>query len=128
MLDAEVLFLTGGAPDLFMERIMAKGVLTYMKSFDGIVIGCSAGAMIQFNKFHITPGPLYPDYKVIDGLGLVDMDMGIEVHYAATAAQFESAEKTKTEYSSLLLLDNESASIVKDDKIQLLGNAKIIKR
>lgn len=128
LLDAEVLFLTGGAPDLFMERIMAKGILPYIKSFDGVVVGCSAGVMIQFDKFHITPGPLYPDYKVINGIGMVDMDMGIEVHYASTVAQLESIEKTKTEYSSLLLLDNESASIVKDNKIQLLGNAKIIKR
>lgn len=39
-------------------------------------LGAVQGAMIQFDKFHITPGPLYPDYKVINGIGMIDMDMG----------------------------------------------------
>lgn len=125
---ADVLFLTGGAPDLFMKRILEKKILANLKAFNGVVIGCSAGSMIQFNKFHITPGPLYPDYKVINGIGMIDKDLGVEVHYASTPSQLDSIEKTKTEYSSLLLLDNESGAVIKGDQIHLLGNAKLLRR
>ncbi len=126
IMSADVLFLTGGAPDLFMKRIVVKNLMGCLRRYNGVTIGCSAGAMIQLERFHITPGPLYPDFMIIDGIGMIDLDMGIEVHYASTAVQLESINKVSKVYSSLLLLDNESGAVIKDNQIKLLGNAKII--
>lgn len=126
IVSSDVLFLTGGAPDLSMKRIVAKNIMGILRRFNGVTIGCSAGAMIQFSKFHITPGPLYPDFMIIEGTSMIDLDIGIEVHYSATEAQLESIDKVSTVYSSLLLLDNESGAVIKNNRIKLLGNAKII--
>lgn len=122
---ADILFLTGGAPDLFMERILKKDIMQCIKDFKGLVIGCSAGSMIQFRKFHITPGKLYPSYKVVEGIGMIDMNMGIEVHYEASCNQIESIHKANKENNSFLLLDNESGALIINDKLILLGNAKL---
>lgn len=126
ILTADVLFLTGGAPDLFMKRIMSKNIMESLRRFNGVTIGCSAGAMIQLKKFHITRGPLYPNFMIVEGTRMIDLDIGIEVHYSGNEAQLDSINKVSTEYSSLLLLDNESGVVIKNNCIKLLGNAKII--
>lgn len=123
---ADILFLPGGAPDLFVERIINKNIGESLKSFSGVVIGCSAGAMIQLKKYHITPRQFYPRFEVLSGVGMIDMPLGVEVHYKANNEQLKSIDRVAEEYSSLILMDNKSGSMIKGNQITLLGNAKKI--
>lgn len=124
--ESDILFLTGGAPDLYMNRIKNRHLQECLEKYAGVVIGCSAGTMIQFKQFHITPGPFYPDFSMIQGIGMISLDMGVEVHFLGNDNQLNSIEKTKNEYAAILLLDNESGALITENDIQLLGNAVII--
>lgn len=45
--EAEVLFLPGGAPDEFFDRLKEKNLIDAIQQFKGTIIGFSAGAMVQ---------------------------------------------------------------------------------
>lgn len=122
---SEILFLTGGAPDLTMRRLKEKGFASLICSYPGIIIGCSAGAMVQCGCFHITPNQFYPTFYHEEGLGLLPACYGVEVHYVPDAHHSESLERTVRETGrQILLLDNESGAVFKNQQWHLLGNAK----
>ena len=122
---SDILFLTGGAPDLTMQRIQKKGFAPLIRSYPGIVIGCSAGAMVQCGCFHITPNRFYPTFFHQEGLGLLPACYGVEVHYFSDSHHIESIERTIQETGrQILLLDNESGAVFQDQQWFLLGNAK----
>lgn len=93
---ADILLFTGGAPDLMMQRIKEKKLKKVLKAFDGIVIGYSAGAMIQLDDYHITPDSDYPNFAYLKGLGYLK-GFDIEVHYTASKRQHESMERVQEE-------------------------------
>ena len=78
--NADIIYFPGGAPDLMMQRIKDENLLTPLKQFKGIVMGSSAGAMIQFDTYHISKDQDYFKYSLHTGLGYLDNFM-IEVHY-----------------------------------------------
>src|SRR5690606_33692111 len=77
---ADIIFLPGGAPDLFIERLKQYDLIEFLRNQDKIFMGPSAGTMIQLNWFHISPDPDYKKFMMWDGLGLIK-DFGVEVHY-----------------------------------------------
>lgn len=77
---AEVLFLPGGAPDEFYDRLKEKGLVETIQQFSGTIIGFSAGAMVQIQEFHITEDEHYATYSYHEGLDLIK-DFDIEVHF-----------------------------------------------
>ena len=122
---SEILFLTGGAPDLTMLRLQEKGFAPLIRSYPGIVIGCSAGAMVQCGCFHITPNRFYPTFLHQEGLGLLPANYGVEVHYVPDSRHTESIKRTIQETGrQILLLDNESGAVFRNEQWFLLGNAK----
>ena len=54
--DSDVLYFCGGEPDLLYQRLCELKLLVPLKCFDGIVMGDSAGAVIQFDRYHDQPG------------------------------------------------------------------------
>lgn len=94
--NSDVLMLTGGAPDLFMKRIKEKKLLWLLKRYQGVIIGYSAGAMIQLENYHITPDEDYPEFSWQKGLGYLK-DIDLEVHYHATAHQKRFIKKAQQE-------------------------------
>lgn len=70
--DTSVLFLTGGNPIEQMEFIKNKNLSSYIKNFDGIVMGISAGSMnISKKVLMISVSDEYPETIIYDGLGIV---------------------------------------------------------
>lgn len=64
VLGSSILLLTGGAPDLMMKRIKEFKLKKILKSYQGLMIGYSAGAMIQLKEYHITPDEDYPTFNI----------------------------------------------------------------
>ena len=54
--DSDVLYFCGGEPDLLYQRLCELKLLEPLKCFDGIVMGDSAGAVIQFDHYHDQSG------------------------------------------------------------------------
>ena len=60
--NADVLFFTGGMPEKAIAWMQKLGITDAVKNFKGTVMGASAGATLQLEKYHITPDDDYDTY------------------------------------------------------------------
>lgn len=120
---ADILFLTGGYPDRFLYRIDQKNIRKSIQNFKGIVMGTSAGAMIQFDEYHVTPEEEGQDYEYHAGLGLLS-GFDIEVHYEDSFEHLASLiTDLKLHGKTIFALPNWGGMIVDGDDYMLLGDA-----
>lgn len=122
--ESNIIFFTGGYPDLMMEKLKKYDLVKEIESYNGVIIGASAGAMIQIKEFHISPDSDYKDYSYHKGLNIIK-DFDIEVHFENTEIQNicilrAIREKQKPVYS----ITNNGAVLVQDGKIITLGDAE----
>jgi hypothetical protein len=98
--DSDILFLTGGLPDKAVDRIIAKELYREIKKFNGIIMGASAGALMQLNEYFCTPDKDYDYFDFYKGLGLIDDDIYVEVHYegADLLKDFPELRERKNSY------------------------------
>jgi peptidase E len=121
--NAQVVFLTGGLPDKFYERMTAMGLTEQLRQFSGVVMGASAGAMVQFREYHITPDEDYDTYGYYPGLGLLDA-FELEVHFADTEIQRECAARYLRERNKpIWYVCNDGGLLVRDGNIIPMGRA-----
>lgn len=125
--EADVLFLTGGLPDVFYERLEEWGLVEPMQQFPGIVMGCSAGAMMQMTEYHITPDEDYDTYGYYPGLALLE-GFEPEVHYAASAVQKESIRRYLRERRKpVYAMTNRGGLVVQNGKITPMGEVTLFR-
>ncbi len=125
---ADVLFLTGGLPDVFYDRLTEWGLVEPIRAFPGIVMGCSAGAMVQMTEYHITPDEDYDSYSYHPGLGLLE-GFEPEVHYAASAVQQESIVRYLRERGKpIYAMTNQGGLVVEQGRIIPMGEVTILTR
>ena len=119
--EADVLFLTGGLPDVFETRLEEWGLVEPIQQFTGIVMGCSAGARLQMTEYHITPDEDYDSYGYYPGLGLLN-GFEPEVHYAASEVQKESIQRYLRERGKpVYAMTNQGGLLVQDGVITPMG-------
>lgn len=123
--ESDILYFPGGAPDLMFERIKARGLLEVLKNFKGIVIGSSAGAMIQLETFHISKDNEYFKFSLNEGLGYLE-DFFIEVHYRRRRPQKSSLRKMRREFRKpIFTIPDNGMVIVDGNEVLPLGDAKL---
>ena len=123
--ESDIIFFTGGYPDKMMDKFKRYDIVDELEKFNGIVIGSSAGAMVQIKEFHITPDPDYKEASYCNGLNMIK-DFDIEVHFENTEVQNISilraiSEKKKPIYS----ITNNGAILVVDKEVYILGDAQL---
>ncbi len=126
---ADIVYFTGGLPDRMMERIKEFDLYDTLMKHEGIIMGYSAGALIQLNEYHLTPDEDYSEFGYYRGLPYLN-DFYLEVHYEGEAVQNESirrviSERGKTVYATDF---GNGAIIVHDGKIKLLGDVKVFEK
>ena len=120
---ADIIFLTGGYPDRFLYRIDQLNIRKMIQNFKGIVMGTSAGAMIQFDEYHVTPEEEGQDYEYHEGLGLLS-GFDIEVHYEDSFMHLASlVTDLKLHGKPIFVLPNYGGMVVDGDDYVLLGDA-----
>lgn len=124
--EADIVYFLGGLPDRMMERIKEFDLHNILLQHGGIVMGYSAGAVIQLEEYHLSPDEDYSDFGYYEGLPYLD-NFYLEVHYEGTAVQNESikrvlTERGKTVYATVL---GSGAIMVDNGSIKLLGDVKI---
>ena len=124
--NADILYFTGGLPDAMMDRLAEFELLDVLQSFDGLVLGCSAGAMIQLREYHITPDWDYPEFGYYNGLSWLQ-DFYVEVHYEGTQLQKECIhrvlrERGKPVYATF---HDRGALMIENGKITRLGETEL---
>lgn len=122
---ADIIYFLGGLPDRMMDRIKEFALVDILMHHNGIVMGYSAGAVIQLAEYHLSPDNDYPAFGYYEGLPYLK-DFYLEVHYEGTREQDESikrviSERGKTVYATAM---QSGAILVDDGNIRLLGNVK----
>lgn len=126
--DATLLFFTGGMPEKAVARMQQLGITQAVRNFDGVVMGASAGAMLQLGRYHVTPDEDYDSYGVYNGLGMVTC-LDLEVHYLATDLQKQCSNRAARELRlPVYRIWHEGGVIVDDFDITPMGNVEIVKK
>ena len=108
-----------------MDRIKELDLVNMLRKHNGIVMGYSAGAVIQLSEYHISPDNDYKEFQYYDGLEYLDV-LYLEVHYENTKVQNEAirrvlSERGKTVYATAFM---SGGIIVDNGNIKLLGDVK----
>ena len=125
---ADIVYFLGGLPDRMMDRIKTFDLYDVLMKHDGILMGYSAGAVIQLSEYHLSPDEDYPEFKYYEGLSYLK-DLYLEVHYEGTDIQKASiqrvlSERGKTVYATHL----RSGAILADNgKIKLIGDVEVFR-
>ena len=124
---ADLLFFTGGMPEKAIKRMQDLGIIDTVKGFKGVIMGASAGAMLQLGTYHITPDEDYGAYGIWHGLGLVN-GLDLEVHYLATPIQLECSERASKELKlPVYKMWHEGGLLIADGKITVMGQVELVK-
>lgn len=123
--NADILYFLGGLPDRMFERIKELDLYDTIVNHKGIIMGYSAGALIQLSEYHLSPDDDYPEFSYYEGLGYLD-DFYLEVHYEGTDIQGASIrrvikERGKTVYATHL---GKGAIVVDSGNIKVLGKVE----
>ncbi len=122
--NSNIIFFTGGLPDKMMLRLIEFNLIDDIENFTGVIIGSSAGAMIQIAEYHITPDEDYNIFTYNTGLNLIK-DFGIEVHYEGTSIQNKYIDKVLGEKrDKVYAITNTGGIIVDNKRITLLGDTQ----
>ncbi|MBR2311820.1 MAG: Type 1 glutamine amidotransferase-like domain-containing protein [Clostridia bacterium] len=124
--NADIVYFLGGMPDRMMDRIKEFNLYDTLMQHKGIVMGYSAGAVIQLAEYHLSPDDDYPEFNYYEGLPYLQ-DFYMEVHYEGTSIQNEAiqrvlAERGKTVYATTI---HTGAILVDNGNIKLLGDVKV---
>lgn len=125
--NADLLFFTGGMPEKALKRMDELGITEAVKNFNGVVMGASAGAMLQLETYHITPDEDYAEYGVWRGLGLVK-GLDLEVHYLATPIQQQCSRRAAKEIGlPVYQMWHEGGLLIDGGKITVMGAVEVVK-
>lgn len=123
--NSDIIFFTGGLPDKMMDRLKKFKIIGHLENYKGIIMGSSAGAMVQIAQYHITPDKDYDSFSYNEALKMIT-NFDIEVHYKETTIQKESIRKVLKEKSKrVYAMKDKGGIIINGDKINILGDVTL---
>ena len=81
-----IFYFTGGYPDKMMAKFQKYDLVHELENFNGIMIGTSAGAMVQIRGTILLKTLIMRRYSYYIGLNIIK-DFDIEVHFENTELQ-----------------------------------------
>lgn len=111
ILEADIIYLTGGLPDLMMERLREFSLIKIIEEHKGVIIGFSAGALIQLNQYHLTPDEDYNEFKYYPGLNMIN-NLYVEVHFDHDKVQMDSINRVNKETNKPVYAIEEDGAII----------------
>jgi peptidase E len=125
---SKIIFLTGGFPERAVERLIEKELLNYINNNNKLVIGASAGALMQLNNYFTSPDEDYTEFMYYHGLGLINKDFYIEVHYENTDVQNDCIKRVLKERTDTVYAIKDNGGIIVDNgNFILLGDVVTFK-
>ena len=123
---ADVIYFTGGLPDRMMERIREFELQDVLTAHNGVIMGYSAGAVIQLREYHLYPDGDYSDFGYYEGLGYLD-GFGLEVHYEFKPEQNESIRRVLAERGLTTYVTHTAKGgiVVDNGRIMVIGKVDI---
>lgn len=125
---SDILFLTGGDTENAVERVLEKGLLHSIEK-GKVIIGSSAGALMQLKNYYISTDEGNPEFKYCEGLGLIKKNFYIEVHYEDNHIQNKCIERVlKEKTDSIYAIKNTGGIVLDEDEITLMGDVVTFNR
>ena len=123
--NADIVYFLGGLPDRMMDRINEFDLYDVLLNHKGVIMGYSAGAVIQLAEYHLSPDEDYKEFSFYKGIPYLD-DFYLQVHYENTETQNAAIQKVlkergKTVYATSL---GKGAVLVHNGAIKLLGEVQ----
>lgn len=127
--ESDVILLTGGNPEMLYNKVVNAGIKETIKNYKKIVIGSSAGAELQLNKYFITKkNNYYKRFDWYDGFGVIKDDFYFDVHSVSRGRYLPSLEKKSKEINKTIYCLFDDGIIIynrKTKKVDLYG--KVVK-
>ncbi len=124
-IQSDIIYFTGGLPDLLYKRLQEFALIDCLTQHTGIIMGDSAGALIQFANYHLSPDNDYPDFTCLSGLDILK-NFELEVHYTNSPIQNKSIENIlATKRLPVLALPDDSIVIADNYMMHTLGSVKL---
>lgn len=127
---SNILILTGGNPEMLYNKIKQYHLLETISSYNKIIIGSSAGAVLQFNNYFITAkNNYYQKFAWYKGIGVIKNNFYIDVHSSSDNKYLEELkEQTKKNKKDIYLIFDDGVIIYnrKDKKIYTYGHVQKI--
>jgi dipeptidase E len=118
---SDLIYLTGGVPSMLVERLRSMHVDELLKSFGGVVVGRSAGALVLCRKFIVTYRS-DASVELLDGFGLVDITL--KAHYkSGNDAALVELSKNMPIYA----VPKGSAIVAKDGRLSFMNTVYLFK-
>ena len=122
---ADIVYFLGGLPDRMMDRIKELNLYDTLLNHSGIIMGYSAGALIQLSEYHITPDDDYKAFNYYEGIPYIS-DFFLEVHFENSREQYFSIKRLQKEKDKPIFATRlgRGAIVVDGDEIKTLGDVK----
>lgn len=125
--NSDILLLPGGNPEMFFKKVLHDTELIYyIKHYNGIIIGDSAGCELQLKRYFITAKNNYYKYFAFyDGFGVLDDPFYIDVHSINNKRYLEKLQEVADDKNkSVYAIFDDGALIYNRDssKLEIFGN------
>lgn len=129
--NSDILLLTGGNPEMFFNKVVHKIECLYeIKHYKGIIIGESAGTLLQQERYFITAkNNFYKYFAFYDGFGVINDPFYIDVHSIKNSYYIKKLkEVAESTNKSIYQLFNDGVIIYnrENNDIESYGNVNII--
>lgn len=112
--NSDVLLFTGGNPEMLYSKVVqSKECLYEIKNYKGIIIGSSAGAVLQLKRYFITAkNNYYKNFAFYDGFGNIDDSFYLDVHTIKNKKYLEKLQKVANETGKIVYAMTDSGIII----------------
>lgn len=124
IMSSQYIVFTGGRMELGIERLKKLGMDLLLQNYKGTIVGVSAGALMLFTEYLITPNFFYKNLTVCEGLGYIDSRrLMIEVHFSETdPAQKQAVELISVERKQPIYAIRQSGYLIVQDNVIIQCN------
>ena len=126
--EANVLVLPGGNPHMFYNKVVSANILDDIKNFSKVIIGSSAGTVLQLNNYFVTAKNNYnKKFAWYKGFNVIDDPFYIDVHSINNYRYLNKLAKVAKEKEKTVYAIYDDGVIVynrKNKNIELFGNVK----
>jgi dipeptidase E len=110
-----IVYLTGGQPSILIERLQKTGVDKMLKTFQGVIVGRSAGALAVCKRC-VSTCRSNKKVRIVEGLDLVDITL--KAHYIPADNEILKTFSLKEDIYAVPAM---SAIIYDNKKLSALG-------
>jgi len=103
--ESDVLLFPGGNPEMLFSKVLHQTEILYnIKHSNKIIIGESAGAVVQFERYFVTKENNYYKYFAFyDGIGIVDDPFYLDVHTRKDEGYQDFLKKISKDYKKMYM-------------------------